>query len=89
MQAELFTTEQILGMLQEVEASEQTVGEICRAHNIATTTLYRWRKQCGGLSVPEARRVHELERENARLKRLLAERDLEVDLLKAVLGKKS
>ncbi len=89
MQADLFTTEQILGILHEVETSEQTVGEVCRAHNIATTTLYRWRKKFGGMNVPEAQRLDTLERENARLKRLLAERDLELDVVKELLGKKS
>ena len=51
-------------------------------------TFYRWRKAYGGMTVSEAGRLKELEKENARLKRLLAERDLEVDVLKEVLQKK-
>lgn len=62
---------------------------LCRVHSITETTFYRWRKKFGGMTVPDAQRLRELEKENARLKRLLAERDLEVDVLKAVLAKKS
>ena len=55
---------------------------------IAEVTFYRWRKKYGGMSVSEAARLRELERENARLKRLLAERDLELDATKEFLAKK-
>jgi putative transposase len=88
-QASQFSAEQIIAILQEAERGEQSIGAICRQHGIAETTFYRWRKKFGGMTVSEAQRLRELEKENSRLKRLLAERDLEVDLLKALLGKKS
>ena len=74
--------EQIIGILQQAERGEHTVAAICRAHGITETTCSRWRKKYGDMSVAEAARLRELERENARLKRLLAERDLELDATK-------
>jgi putative transposase len=88
MQASQFSAEQIIAILQEAERGEQSVGALCRQHGIAETTFYRWRKKFGGMTVPEAQRLRELEKENGRLKRLLAERDLEVDALKELLAKK-
>ena len=88
MLQDLYSTEQIIAILHEAEANGRSVGEVCRVHNIATTTFYRWRKKFGGLPAGEAQRVRELERENARLKRLLAERDLELDATKELLAKK-
>ncbi len=82
------TAEQIIRILDQAEKGEQTVAAICRAHSIAETTFYRWRNAYGGMSVHEAQRLKELEKENARLKRLLAERLLELDLLKELLQKK-
>ena len=83
-----FSQEQIVAILHQAERGEQPIKEICREHNITETTFYRWRKIYGGMSVSEAHRLKELEKENARLKRLLAERDLEVDALKEYLAKK-
>ena len=74
--------EQIIGILQLVDRGEQTVAAFFHAHGITETTFYRWRKKYGDLSVSEAVRLRELERENTRLKRLLAERDLELDATK-------
>ena len=88
MQQNEFTQEQIIRILQQAEAGHQSIAEICREHGIADVTFYRWRKKYGNMNVVEAQRLKELERENARLKRLLAERDLEVDLLKEYLAKK-
>ena len=82
------TAEQIIKILEQAEKGEQTVAAICREHAIAENTFYRWRKTYGGMSVSEAQRLKELEKENARLKRLLAERLLEVDALKELLAKK-
>jgi putative transposase len=62
---------------------------VCREHGVAEATFYRWRKTYAGMSVVEAQRLKELEKENGRIKRLLAERMLEVDALKEVLAKKS
>lgn len=74
--------------LAVADHGEQTVAAICRAHGITETTFYRWRKKYGDLTVSEAVRLRELERENTRLKRLLAERDLELDATKELLTKK-
>jgi putative transposase len=89
MRASRFSEEQIIHLLQQAERGEQPVGMLCRAHGITETTFYRWRKQFGGMTVSDAQRLRELEKENSRLKRLLAERDLEVDALRALLAKKS
>lgn len=83
------TTEQIIKILDQAEKGEQTVGAVCQEHAITETTFYRWRRAYGRMSVSEAQRLKELEKENTRLKRLLAERVLEIDLLKELLGKKS
>lgn len=88
MQKSQFTDEQIIAILQQAEKGDKPVAEVCRQHNIAENTFYRWRTRFGGLNTNEAARVRELEKENARLKRLLAERDLEVDIIKEFLSKK-
>lgn len=86
MKESQFSLEQIIMILQLTEREEQTIRVICREYAISETTFYRWRRACGGMAVHEAARLKELERENSRLKRLLAERDLEVDALKELLG---
>ncbi len=88
MTTSTFTEEQIVGILREAESGEQTIGSVCRAHGISENTFYKWRKKYGGVDVAAVKRLRELEQENARLKRLLAERDLEVDVMKEVLAKK-
>ncbi len=88
MKREQFSPEQIIAILQQADKGEQTVATICRGHGIAEVTFYRWRKKYGAMSVSEAARLRALERENARLKRLLAERDLELDATKELLAKK-
>lgn len=88
MKTTTHTPEQIIKILEQAEKGEQTITAICREHGIAENTFYRWRKAYGGMSVNEAQRLKELEKENSRLKRLLAERVLENDLLKELLGKK-
>ena len=76
------TPEQIIKIIEQAEKGEQSIAAICREHGIAENTFYRWRKTYGGMSVNEVQRLKELEKENTRLKRLLAERVLEIDLLK-------
>ncbi len=88
MKAGQFTDEQIVGILRQAEAGTKTVRDICRENNVTETTFCRWRRRFGGMDASEAAKTRELERENARLKRLLAERDLEVDVLKEYLAKK-
>jgi putative transposase len=88
MKANQHTVEQIIKIIEQAERGEQTIAALCREQGIAEHTFYRWRKTYGGMSVNEAQRLKELERENTRLKRLLAERVLEIDLLKELLGKR-
>ena len=88
MQKNQFTDEQIVAILQQAEKGEKTIAEVCRQHNVSENSFYRWRTRFGGMNTSEATRVRELEKENARLKRLLAERDLEVDIIKEILQKK-
>ncbi len=89
MKSNQFSTEQIIKLLDQAEREEQSISALCRAQGISASTCYRWRKQFGGMTVAEAQRLKELEKENAHLKRLLAERDLEVDALKELLAKKA
>jgi putative transposase len=89
MRASRFSEEQIIHLLQQAERGEQSISLLCRAHGISEQTFYRWRQRFGGMTVSDAQRLRELEKENTRLKRLLAERDLEVDALKVLLAKKS
>jgi putative transposase len=79
------TAEQIIGLLRraEVELSQgRSVGEICRGLGVSEASYYRWRSEYGGLKVDQARRLKELERENARLKRAVAELTLDKLILK-------
>ena len=88
MQKNQFTDEQIVTLLQQAERGEQTIAEVCCQHNVSENSFYRWRSRFGNATTNEAVRLRELEKENARLKRLLAERDLEVDIIKELLQKK-
>jgi putative transposase len=85
-----YTPEQIVQVLREAEAhsEQETIDELCRRKGISTVSYYRWRAKYGGLEVSEAKRLKELEQENARLKKLLAEAMLANDGLKEVLSKK-
>ena len=81
------TPEQIVRMLHEAEAKLATgssVPETARELGISEATFHRWRNQYGGMSSQEAKRLKELEKENARLKKLLAEKELDIDMLKEV-----
>ena len=88
MKAAKFSEEQIISILREAEKGEQTIGAVCRAHGISENTFYKWRQKFGGMEVSDAKRLRELEKENARLKRLLAERLIEIDAMKEVVAKK-
>jgi putative transposase len=88
MKIPTYSAEQILKILEQADKAEQSVSALCREHGIAEATFYRWRKAYAGLNVSEIQRLKELEKENGRLKRLLAERILEIDLLKELLAKK-
>ncbi len=76
MKRKRFTEEQIIGVLRESEAGAKT-DDICRRHGISSATFYSWRKKYGGMDASEAKRLRELEAENAKLKRIVA--DLTLD----------
>ena len=82
-----FSEEQIITILREAERPGETAQEVCRRQGISEQTFYRWRRKYGGLGVNEAVRLRQLERENGRLKKLVAERDLEIEVMKEVLAK--
>jgi len=82
-----FSEEQIIGFLKEADAG-MPVKELCRKHGFSDASYYLWRSKFGGMSVPEAKRLKELESENARLKKLLAETMLESEIVKEALRKK-
>src|SRR6185437_14554526 len=89
MRKSRFSEPQIVHMLRQADVGEKTIGQLCRDHGISVNTFYRWRRRYGGMGISELRRQRHLEQENVRLKRLLAERDLEVDALRELLAKKS
>jgi len=82
------SAEQIIRILKEVEESGLKVSDACRPHQISEQTYYRWKQKYGGMEVAEARRLKELEEENARLKRLVADQALDIQILKEVNSKK-
>lgn len=88
MKRKQFNEEQIIRVLKEAEAGMK-VTDLCRKHGISDVTFYKWRSKYGGLEVSEARRLRQLEEENQRLKRLVADQALDIQVLKEVLVKKS
>lgn len=82
------SVEQIIRILGEIEKSGVKISDACRPHGITEQTYYRWRKKYGGMEVNEARRLKELEEENGRLKRLVADQALDIQILKEVNAKK-
>lgn len=80
-----FAPEQVIGKLREAEvelARGRTTGQVCKRLGITQQTYYRWRKEYGGLRVDQAKRLKELEKENGRLKKLLAEAELDKAILR-------
>jgi putative transposase len=80
-----FTEAQIVGILQEADVEGVAARDVCNRHGVCEQTFYRWRKRYGSMQVDEVKRLRELEAENGRLKRLLAESALEIDAIREVL----
>jgi len=78
-----YTDEQIIAFLKQAEAGTP-IKELCRKHGFSDASFYLWRRRFGGMSVPDAKRLRELEAENAKLKKLLAESMLDVEALRVV-----
>ena len=86
MKRKRFTEEQIIGVLKESEAGAKT-DDICRRYGISSATFYSWRKKYGGMDASEAKRLRELEVENAKLKRIVADQMLDMSSMKELLAK--
>ncbi len=82
-----FSEEQIIGILRQQESGMPTA-QVCREHGISAATFYKWKAKFGGMNVGEAQRLRQLEEENAKLKRLVADLSLDNIALKDVLSKK-
>jgi putative transposase len=80
-----FTEEQMVAVMRE--ADREPVSVVAKRHGVSEQTLYTWRKRFGGLQASDVRRFKQLEIENARLKKLVAERDLEIEVMKEVAAK--
>ena len=85
MRKERFTEEQMVAIMRE--ADREPVAVVAKRHGISEQTIYVWRKRLGGLQSNDVRRLKQLEAENARLKKLVAERDLEIEVMKEVAAK--
>jgi len=87
MRRRRFTAEQIINHLREAEvllSQGRSVGEVCRQLEVSENTYYRWRREYGGLEIDQAKRLKELEKENQRLKKLVADQALDISILKEV-----
>jgi putative transposase len=81
-----FSEEQMVKILRE--ADQAPVSEVAKKHGISDVTIYAWRKRFGKLEAVDVKRLRQIETENARLKKLLAERDLEIEVMKEIAVKK-
>jgi len=83
-----FTEEPIIGVLRETEVDGAVIREVCRKHNITEQTFFRWRNKYADMTVSDARKLKDLESENARLKKIVAEQMRAIDGLKEIAAKK-
>jgi putative transposase len=87
MKRKRFSEEQIIAVLKEAEAGAKVL-ELCRKHGISDATFYNWKAKYAGMTVAELRRLRELEAENSKLKRIVADQALDISALKDLLGRK-
>ncbi len=87
MKKSKFSEEQIVRILGEAAKGTKTVAEVCREHGVSENTFYVCKRRYAGMEAEDVRKLRELERENGQLKRLLAERELEVDSMRALFRK--
>jgi putative transposase len=85
MRQSRFTDEQVVGIIRE--ADRDAVSDVAKRHGVSEQTIYTWRKRFGELRTEDVRRLRRLETENARLKKLVVERDLEIEVMKEVAAK--
>lgn len=83
-----FSEEQIVGILRDVRVGQKTIEAIARENGVSENTIYLWKRKYASMEESEVRRLKELEKENHRLKRLLAERDVEIDVMREIVEKK-
>jgi len=83
-----FSEEQIIKVLAEAEHGKDSIRDVCRRHNLTEQTFFRWRNKYGAMAVSEVRRLKELELENSRLKKIVAEQALAIDGLQEIARKK-
>ena len=87
MKKKRFSEEQIIAVLKEAEAGAKVL-DLCRKHGISDATFYNWKAKYVGMTVAELRRLRELEAENAKLKRIVADQALDISALKDLVGRK-
>ena len=88
MRKSRFSEEQIVAIVRESEATDVTVAQVAKKHGITETTLFRWRRKYGGLEPRQAAELARLEQENARLKKVVAQQALDLQILKEINAKK-
>ncbi len=87
MKKSQFSDEQIVRILQEAASGQKSQAQVCLEHGISENTFYTWKRKYGGMEAQDVRRLRELEQENSQLKRLLAERDLEINAVRSLFRK--